>query len=108
MANVLSIPHGVIPPTINLDEPDPELDLDYVPNQAREAKVNTVMSNSFAFGGQNAVTGSGIGSRGACLTSPDPVSILDENDLRRAGSPFCRGFPCYSRACRLSSSGSLT
>ena len=56
VASVLTILHGVIPPTINLDEPDPELDLDYVPNQAREAKVNTVMSNSFAFGGQNAVT----------------------------------------------------
>jgi 3-oxoacyl-[acyl-carrier-protein] synthase II len=56
VASVLTLVHGVIPPTINLDEPDPELDLDYVPNRAREAKLDTVMSNSFAFGGQNAVT----------------------------------------------------
>jgi 3-oxoacyl-[acyl-carrier-protein] synthase II len=56
VACVLTLLHQTIPPTINLDEPDPELDLDYVPNQARAAKVKTVMSNSFAFGGQNAVT----------------------------------------------------
>jgi 3-oxoacyl-[acyl-carrier-protein] synthase II len=55
VACVLTILHGVIPPTINLDEPDPELDLDYVPRQARELSVRAVMSNSFAFGGQNAV-----------------------------------------------------
>ena len=42
-------------PTINLHGPDPELDLDYVPNTAREAQVHAVLSNSFAFGGQNAV-----------------------------------------------------
>ena len=56
VACVLTLLNGVIPPTINLDEPDPELDLDYVPNRARELPVRTVMSNSFAFGGQNAVT----------------------------------------------------
>jgi 3-oxoacyl-[acyl-carrier-protein] synthase II len=56
VACVLALLNGVIPPTINLDEPDPELDLDYVPNQARELPVRIVMSNSFAFGGQNAVT----------------------------------------------------
>jgi 3-oxoacyl-[acyl-carrier-protein] synthase II len=56
VACVLTLQHQVIPPTINLDEPDPELDLDYVPNTAREAKLRNVMSNSFAFGGQNAVT----------------------------------------------------
>ena len=56
VASVLALIHGVIPPTINLDEPDPELDLDYVPHTAREARLRTVMSNAFAFGGQNAVT----------------------------------------------------
>lgn len=51
----LVIERGVIPPTINYTTPDPECDLDYVPNQAREAKVDTVLSNSFGFGGTNAV-----------------------------------------------------
>ncbi len=52
--SVLTIDKGVIPPTINYENPDPECDLDYVPNQAREAKVDVVMSNSFGFGGTNA------------------------------------------------------
>ncbi|NTV15579.1 MAG: beta-ketoacyl-ACP synthase II [Desulfobulbaceae bacterium] len=51
----LSLYHGVIPPTINLTNPDPECDLDYVPNQAREMKIRTAISNSFGFGGTNAV-----------------------------------------------------
>ncbi len=51
---VLVIRDGVIPPTINLETPDPECDLDYVPNQAREARVDIALSNSFGFGGQNA------------------------------------------------------
>ena len=55
VAAVLTLMQGVLPPTINLDEPDPELDLDYVPNTAREAEAKTVMSNSLAFGGHNAV-----------------------------------------------------
>ena len=50
---VLSIVNGIIPPTINLDEPDPELDLDYVPNQARKQDIKVAISNSFAFGGHN-------------------------------------------------------
>lgn len=54
VASVLTLVNGVIPPTINLDEPDPELDLDFVPNKAREADVKTVLSNAFAFGGHNA------------------------------------------------------
>ncbi len=50
---VLTIRNGVMVPTINYETPDPDLDLDYVPNQAREKRVNTALSNSFGFGGQN-------------------------------------------------------
>ncbi|WP_093791854.1 beta-ketoacyl-ACP synthase II [Sporomusa acidovorans] len=51
---VLTITNNVIPPTINLENPDPELDLDYVPNKAQEHVVNVALSNSFGFGGHNA------------------------------------------------------
>ena len=50
----LAIHHGVVPPTINLQNPDPECDLDYVPNTAREMRVNAIINNSFGFGGHNA------------------------------------------------------
>jgi len=50
---VLAIRDQILPPTINLERPDPECDLDYIPNKSRPAKVNTVLSNSFGFGGQN-------------------------------------------------------
>lgn len=52
---VLTIRDSIIPPTKNYDTPDPECDLDYVPNVARKAEVNTALSNSFGFGGANAV-----------------------------------------------------
>jgi len=51
---VLSLVEGIIPPTINLEEPDPECDLDYVPNFARKADIKIAMSNGFGFGGTNA------------------------------------------------------
>jgi 3-oxoacyl-[acyl-carrier-protein] synthase II len=50
----LAVHHGVVPPTINLDEPDPECDLDCVPHVAREASLKRAVSNAFGFGGTNA------------------------------------------------------
>ena len=55
MICILSIRNGIIPPTINYNHPDPDCDLDYVPNVARKAEVNTALSSSFGFGGHNSV-----------------------------------------------------
>ena len=52
-ACAIAIKHGIVPPTINYTTPDPECDLDYVPNTAREMKVNVIVNNSFGFGGHN-------------------------------------------------------
>lgn len=54
---VLTLRYGIIPPTINLKNPDPDCDLDYVPNVARKAEVKKILSNSFGFGGHNSVLG---------------------------------------------------
>ena len=55
IATVLALHHGILPPTANFTEPDTECDLDYIPNQARTLQVGAALSNSFAFGGLNAV-----------------------------------------------------
>jgi nodulation protein E len=55
VATILAIGRGAAPPTINYSEPDPECDLDYVPNEPREMRIDAAISNSFAFGGLNAV-----------------------------------------------------
>ncbi len=52
---ILAIQNGIIPPTINLVHPDPECDLDYVPNKARKVPIKTALSNSFGFGGHNSI-----------------------------------------------------
>ena len=54
VATLLSMKHGVIPPTINYEEADPDCDLDYVPNKARSRQIEVAISNSFGFGGTNA------------------------------------------------------
>jgi len=54
IATVLALYHGILPPTINYETPDPECDLDYVPNQARKQQVEVALSNGFGFGGTNA------------------------------------------------------
>lgn len=55
VCTLLGMNHGFLPPTINLEHPDPECDLDYVPNEAREQQMEVALSNSFAFGGHNVV-----------------------------------------------------
>lgn len=53
--SIMAMRDGIIPPTINYETPDPDCDLDYVPNKARKADIKAVMSNSFGFGGTNGV-----------------------------------------------------
>ncbi|MDD8051218.1 MAG: beta-ketoacyl-[acyl-carrier-protein] synthase II, partial [Verrucomicrobiota bacterium] len=53
-ASVLAIHNGLVPPTINLETPDPDCDLDYVPNKARSMKVRAILNNALGFGGHNA------------------------------------------------------
>ena len=55
VATVMALERGVVPPTANYTRPDPQCDLDYVPNQAQERPLRAAISNSFAFGGLNAV-----------------------------------------------------
>jgi 3-oxoacyl-[acyl-carrier-protein] synthase II len=52
-ACALALYHGVVPPTINYETPDPDCDLDYVPNTAREARIRACLNNSLGFGGHN-------------------------------------------------------
>jgi len=52
--SILALKHQEVPPTINLDNPDPQCDLDYVPHEARKMKIQHALSNSFGFGGTNA------------------------------------------------------
>ncbi len=54
VACALAIHTGIVPPTINYEEPDPDCDLDYVPNQARRIEPRVVLNNAYAFGGNNA------------------------------------------------------
>lgn len=55
IAAILALKHGVVPPTVNYEQPDPDCDLDYAPNEAKERDIAVALSNSFAFGGLNAV-----------------------------------------------------
>ena len=67
VACILALTHNFIPPTINYVNPDPECDLDYVPNNARDAQIRVALSNSFGFGGHN-----------VCLAL---ANLIDENQF---------------------------
>jgi 3-oxoacyl-[acyl-carrier-protein] synthase II len=54
MFSILAVNRGILPPTINYEDPDPECDLDYIPNESRKAELDVAVSNSFGFGGHNA------------------------------------------------------
>lgn len=55
IAAIMALENGIVPPTVNYEEPDPDCDLDYAPNEAKERNISVALSNSFAFGGLNAV-----------------------------------------------------
>jgi 3-oxoacyl-[acyl-carrier-protein] synthase II len=84
---VLALYHGMLPPTINYEQPDPACDLDYVPNHARYTRVNVALSNSFGFGGHNAT----LAFRGMEASSrrPPPTSSRERRgeDGRRHEAP---------------------
>jgi 3-oxoacyl-[acyl-carrier-protein] synthase II len=84
---VLALYHGMLPPTINYEQPDPACDLDYVPNHTRYASVNVALSNSFGFGGHNAT----LAFRGMEASSrrPPPTSSRERRgeDGRRREAP---------------------
>ncbi len=120
IASIRAIKTGIIPPTINLDNPDPDCDLDYVPHEARQAEVTVGMSNSFGFGGHNATlvfrrydglmarARPGPRARSTCSHRPSSRPDLDEleievGDLRvrlarpKAAPRHFRLRPCHQR-----------
>jgi 3-oxoacyl-[acyl-carrier-protein] synthase II len=109
VASALTLFHHVVPPTLNLCHPDPECDLDYVPQQARPFGGRTVLSNSFGFGGQNATLifgtpgapasvpagfeksqNAGKGA-GLCFAGRAPQNVAQVSNLLYRGFPTCRG-----------------
>ncbi len=106
---VLAVRDNVLPPTMNLDAPDPECDLDYVPNQARQAKVDVAMSNSFGFGGQNDT----IIIKRFALSRPAAHATRGQKRYRRSdrrvrtSATICRSSPTRRRRPRRARDGWL-
>src|SRR3979490_2768103 len=74
--SILALRDGIVPPTLNLDNPSPSCDIDLVPKQARERKVSYVLSNSFGFGGPNASLIFGGPALVACPRPPASSAIV--------------------------------